>query len=124
MTRVWSSSIHIAVVLLVSSAAVGAATMPDTIDRVKPSVVAIGTYQKTRSPPFVFRGTGFVVADGTVVATNVHVLPESLSAENRETLLVLTVNNQGGEPQPREAKPFATDRAHDLALLRISGAPL
>jgi serine protease Do len=117
-------SICAGILLLSLLGPVAAAAMPETIERVKPSVVAIGTYQKTRSPAFVYRGTGFVVADGTTVATNVHVLPENLSTENRETLLVLTIPSQGGEPQPREAKPLAVDKAHDLALLRISGAPL
>src|SRR5215210_1406865 len=99
------------------------AAMPDTIERIKPSVVAVGSYQKTRTPPFVYRGTGFAVGDGTLVATNVHVLPGSLNAENRETLMILTFG-QGGEPQPREATVLRVDKAHDLALLRISGAPL
>ncbi|MEO8976220.1 MAG: serine protease, partial [Casimicrobiaceae bacterium] len=40
---------------------VRAASLEDVIARVKPSIVAIGTYQKTRSPAFAFRGTGFAV---------------------------------------------------------------
>src|SRR4030065_2700752 len=35
-----------------------------TIENIKPSVVGIGTFQKTRSPPVSFIGTGFVVGDG------------------------------------------------------------
>lgn len=98
------------------------AGMPETIERIKPSIVAVGTYQKTRNPAFVFRGTGFIVGDGTLVATNAHVLPERLDVENRETLIVLT--SPGAEPQPREAKIFSVDIGHDLALLRISGPAL
>jgi serine protease Do len=99
------------------------AEMPDTIDRIKPSVVAVGSYQKTRSPAFSYRGTGFAVGDGTLIATNMHVLPTNLNAENRETLMILAFA-QGGEPQPREATVLRVDKTHDLALLRISGAPL
>jgi serine protease Do len=99
-----------------------AAAMSDTIARVKPSVVAIGTYQKTRSPAFVFRGTGFAVGDGTVIATNAHVLTDQLATQQRETLAVLIVGT--GEPQPREAVILVVDGAHDLALLRISGSAL
>jgi S1-C subfamily serine protease len=55
--------------------------LPDTIAKVKSSVVAIGTFQKTRRPPSVFRGTGFVIGDGLYVATNAHVLPEKLDQE-------------------------------------------
>ena len=50
------------------------AGLPETIEQIKASVVAVGTYQKTRSPPFVFRGTAFVVGDGTLIGTNAHVL--------------------------------------------------
>ena len=59
-------------------------SLPDTIEKVKPAVVAIGTFQKTRRPPSIFRGTGFVVADGLHVVTNAHVLPEKLDFEKRE----------------------------------------
>jgi serine protease Do len=95
------------------------AQLPETIDKIKPSIVAVGTYQKTRSPPFAFRGTGFVIGDGTLVATNAHVLPEKLSVENREALVVLVWS--AGTLQPREARPLAVDAPHDLAVLRIDG---
>ncbi|HAY10768.1 MAG TPA: serine protease, partial [Thauera sp.] len=55
-----------------------------TVPRIKPSIVAVGTYQRTRSPAFQFRGTGFVVGDGQLVATNAHVLPERLDTANME----------------------------------------
>jgi S1-C subfamily serine protease len=97
--------------------------MPETIEKIKPSMVAVGTYQKTRTPPFAFRGTGFVVGNGTLVATNAHVLPESLSTENRETLMVLPFA-ESRQGQPREATTAAVDKIHDLALLRISGSAL
>lgn len=99
------------------------AGLPGTIERVKHSVVAVGTYQRTRSPAFTYRGTGFVVGNGTLVATNAHVLPERVATDDREALVVVT-SAAGGEPQVREAKFVAADKAHDLALLRITGAPL
>jgi S1-C subfamily serine protease len=99
-----------------------AGALPDTIERIKPSIVAVGTYQKTRSPPFQFRGTGFVIGDGTRVATNAHVLPEQLDVQQREVLVVMV--RAGGEPQPREAALMVTDGGHDVAVLRINGAPL
>ena len=98
------------------------AQLPETIEKIKPSIVAVGTYQKTRSPPFAFRGTGFAIADGTLVATNAHVLPEQISVQNREALVVLVWS--AGKLQPREAKPSAVDTGHDIALLKIDGPPL
>lgn len=99
------------------------AGLPETIERVKASVVAVGTYQKTRSPAFNFRGTGFVVGDGTLVATNAHVLPDQVNTQDREILVVLTYV-RGGPPQPREATVAALDKPHDVGLLQIRGAPL
>ena len=65
------------------------AELADTIEKIKPSVVAVGTYKKTQSPPFIFRGTGFAIGDGNLVATNAHVLPGVLDPEGREGLTVL-----------------------------------
>jgi len=100
------------------------AALPDVVERVKTSVVAVGTFEKTRSPPFIFRGTGFAVDDGTLIATNAHVLPDVLQTEGRETMMVLVSVPGAREPQAREAKAIAVDKEHDLALLRISGARL
>jgi S1-C subfamily serine protease len=100
------------------------ADLPDTIARIKQSVVAIGTFQKTRSPPFLFRGTGFVVGDGTLIATAAHVVAETLQTDNREIMMILASVPGSREPQGREAKAIAVDKVHDVALLRITGTPL
>jgi S1-C subfamily serine protease len=93
------------------------------IDQIKPSIVVVGTYLKTRSPAFVMRGTGFVVGNGTLVATNAHVVPENLDSANGE-ILVIQATAGHGLLQQRPAKATAGDKSHDLALLRIDGPPL
>jgi serine protease Do len=98
------------------------AGLSETITLVKPGVVAIATHQKTRRPPNKFLGTGFVVGDGTLVATNAHVVPEVLSVENREQLVIMY--GPGERTQIRQAKQVAIDVQHDMALLKIEGAPL
>ena len=98
------------------------ADLPATIDRVKPSIVAIGTYKKTQSPPFVFRGTGFVTGDGPQVVTNAHVLPE-LSTPDAPELAILTRPQQGGATI-RRARVVARVDDRDLALIRLEGPPL
>src|SRR5947207_10185814 len=55
-----------------------------TIERVKGSVVAVGTFERTRVPAFQFRATGFAVGDGSLVATNAHALPAILDSERRD----------------------------------------
>lgn len=94
-----------------------------TIERVKASVVAIGTFERTRAPPFQFRATGFAVGDGSLIATNAHVLPVTLDSERRETLVIL-IPAADREPQMREARALAVDNGTDLALLKIDGPPL
>ncbi|TMH18030.1 MAG: serine protease, partial [Betaproteobacteria bacterium] len=91
---------------------VGPATLADnavsTIERVKASVVAVGTFERTRVPAFQFRATGFAVGDGSLVATNAHVLPAILDSERRETLVV-AIPVPSREPQIREARELAVD---------------
>ena len=106
---------------------VGPATLADnavgTIERVKGSVVAVGTFERTRVPAFQFRATGFAVGDGSLVATNAHALPAILDSERRE-MLVVAIPVQDREPQVREAREVAVDTGTDLAVLKINGPPL
>ncbi|MEO8418110.1 MAG: serine protease [Methylophilaceae bacterium] len=94
-----------------------------TIESIKPSIVGIATFQKTRSPPLNFMGTGFVVGDGSFVMTNAHVIPETLGSNTMESLVVI-VARSGKEPELRSTVRVASDKEHDLVLLRISGEPL
>lgn len=97
----------------------------DTIERVKRSIVAVGTFQQLRSPQFAFRGTGFVVGDGSLIATNAHVLPPKLDSARKERLVIALPATEGSnQGQARQARAIATDREYDLALLRIEGPPL
>ena len=104
------------------SFAAEAQALADTVEKIKPSIVAIGTYQKTRRPPAIFRGTGFVIANGLYVATNAHVLPEKLDTDKREYIAVFA--GKGEAPDIREATKVAEDRDHDFAVLKISGQSL
>lgn len=94
-----------------------------TIEAVKPSIVGVGTFQKTRSPSLSFMGTGFVVGDGSLVVTNAHVVPTMLDVDGMESLVVITAR-AGKEPEIRTAARVALDKEHDLELLKISGEPL
>ena len=107
--------------LLCPLAAVGA-DLPDTVATVKRSVVGIGTYLQTRSPAIVFSGTGLVVGDGLSVITNAHVVPDALSTQGKEALGI--VLREGDKIVFRPATLAAINREHDLAHLRLAGAPL
>ena len=97
--------------------------LPAAIDRIRPAVVAVGTSEPTRNPSYQFRGTGFVVGDGTLVATNNHVVPVVVDPATREVLSI-AIPQAGGDAVVREATVIARDTEHDLALLRFNGPPL
>jgi S1-C subfamily serine protease len=97
-------------------------SLPDTIEKIKPAIVAVGTHQKTRRPPAVFLGTGFVIGNGLHIVTNAHVVPAKVDSEKRESIAVFV--GRGELADIREATKLAEDLDHDLALLRITGPPL
>jgi S1-C subfamily serine protease len=99
------------------------AGLPETIEWIKPSILAIGTYERTRSPPFRLMGTGFVVGDGNLAITNAHVVRTPVDIETGEKLIVLA-RTSAGTLDTREAVKLAFDEEHDLTLLRISGGKL
>jgi S1-C subfamily serine protease len=97
--------------------------LPRTIASVKPSVVGVGTFLKTRSPSVMFTGTAFAVGDGMSIITNAHVVPGALDAAKMEELGVVV--GAGQEFTFRPVRLVALDRSRDLAHLRLTdGAPL
>ncbi|MGZ3159350.1 MAG: S1 family peptidase [Burkholderiaceae bacterium] len=88
----------------------------------KPSIVGIGTFQKIRTPAETFVGTGFVIGDGLTVITNAHVVQNLATGENIETLGIFIRHGERTEFRP--ATLVAIDGDHDLAQLKINGAPL
>lgn len=118
-------TIWLAVPWLLLTLAFGAHADPmDTIERVKSSVVAIGTFERTRNPAFAFRGTGFAIGDGSWIATNAHVLPPTLDSERRESLVAVLPGINIATGQARTARVLAVDRTNDLAILAIEGAKI
>lgn len=98
------------------------AELQETIERIKPSIIAIGTYKKTQSPPFSFRGTGFVIGEGNLAATNAHVIPEAPIGDAPE--LAVLIRGSGGTGTIRRARVLRKATDHDLAVIRFDGPPL
>ena len=102
------------------------AGLPEVVAAAKPSVLPVGLFNALGSPRFTFRGTGFAVADGRVLATNAHVIPDE-SADLERLAIQLTGNRRPSPDAPIEVRKLTVitiDRSHDLALLRIEGEPL
>ena len=118
-------SLPLALLALCLSPLTSRADASDTIERVKRSVVGVGTFQDLRTPQLAFPGTGFVVGDGLLIATNAHVLPAVLDSARKEIPVIAQPSLSGSsEVSARPARAVATDREYDLALLRIEGPPL
>ena len=102
------------------------AGLPEVVAAARPSVVAVGVFDPLTSPRFAFRGTGFIVGDGRLLATNAHVLPDEPVALSKLVLQVAG-NRRAGQDAPAETRALtlaSVDRLHDVALLRIDGAPM
>ena len=99
-----------------------AGELRETVAAVKRSVVAIGSYQPTRSPPIVYSGTGWVTGDGLSVITNAHVVPEAPDLARQESWGVVLAD--GENVRFRAATLAGRDTEHDLLHLRLTGAPL
>lgn len=108
--------------LALSSTSTTFAGLPDTIAKVKPSIVAIGTYNRLASPSSTLLGAGFVVGNGQIVATNAHVISVPLKKQKKDKLVVFVIHGNGAKV--RNVTILAVDEVHDLALLKISGQPL
>jgi serine protease Do len=114
-----------AVAAWAAGAAAQAQGPAQTIEKVRPSIVAVGTLQAMRQPQFRFAGTGFAVGDGSLVATSAHVIPVALDAgQDPEQLVVVLPSRQASERILRRARVVSTTTDKDLALLRIDGPAL
>ena len=94
----------------------------DTVGLIKPSVVGIGIYTPTGQPKNQLYGSGFVIGNGRYIVTNNHVINKELDDTLLQKLAVFT--GKGKVAKDRVAKFIASDKLHDLSILKIEGQPL
>jgi S1-C subfamily serine protease len=109
--------------VLLGASSAAANELIGVIAAAKPAVVAIGTLNAVDNPRFTFRGSGFAIGDGTLVATGAHVVPGANEIEALDRLSVL-IPGDGRTSHTRRARVVALEPAHDLALLKIDGPAL
>jgi len=98
------------------------ASLADTLEKIKPTIVGIGIHTPTGRPQNVIHGSGFVIGDGHYVVTNQHVLPKELDEEKLQVIAVFV--GSGNSAEVRLAEIIDVDDYHDLAILKISGKAL
>ena len=103
--------------LFLATNVVKAHSITGVVEKIKPSVVGVGVFDPLGAPRANLQGTGFVIGDGTIVATNYHVVAAEL-AEGSQQRRVIFVGS-GNSPETMTAKIIDTDPLHDLAILRI-----
>jgi serine protease Do len=92
-------------------------SITEVVAKIKPSVVGVGLYDALGSQTHQLRGSGFVFGDGTLVATNYHVLAQALDPAKVQYHIVFS--GTGRQPKIHRAEIIAKDSAHDLAILKI-----
>jgi S1-C subfamily serine protease len=105
---------------LVLSANVHSHSITEVVAKVKPSVVGIGLYYALGVQTHQLRGSGFVFGDGTLVATNYHVISQKLDPQKVQYHIVFS--GTGRKPKIHRAEIIAKDIDHDLAILKLSSA--
>jgi serine protease Do len=123
-TRILHCATRTLIVALLLIGTARAGDVSDTIAHVKRSVVAVGTFERDRTPAFQFRGTGFAVASGTTIVTNAHVLPGVLDPSHNEVLAILLPGARPESAEVRTVRAVAVDAGSDLALLKLEGNAL
>ena len=103
------------------------ASLADVIDKIRPSIVGVGTAYPPRQPnrksdAVTYRGTGFVVGNGRQVLTNAHVIPAELDTDHNQFIAVFA--GRGAKARALSARVVRSDPEHDLALLEIDGPAL
>lgn len=93
-------------------------SITDAVTKVKPSVVGVGLYDALGAQTHQLRGTGFVFGDGTLVATNYHVISKTLDPKKVQYHIVFS--GTGRKPKIHKVEIIAKDREHDLAILKLS----
>lgn len=89
----------------------------DIIQKVKPSIVAIGIFNPTASPRTRLIGTGFAVAAGNQIVTNHHVIAAALDTNRQEEYVVLS--GSANQVVMHKVVSIQTAVAYDLAVLTI-----
>lgn len=87
------------------------------VANVKPSIVGVGTHDPLAAPRDVIKGTGFVIGDGSLIATNYHVVDGKVDKLKSQSWVIFA--GSGRQSKVIKVEVVAVDEIHDLALLKM-----
>ena len=115
LSRVYLSFIPLFLLTVLST--VSYAGLPQTIQKIKPSIVGVGSYNPLGTPRAQLKGTGFAVKNGRYIVTNFHVVaPMQVTNDLKIVVMVGT----GADAKVHEATVVAEQQAFDLAILKVN----
>jgi serine protease Do len=106
------------VIILVFAPNIHGHSITTVVAKMKPSVVGVGMYDAMGVQTHLLRGTGFAFGDGSLIATNYHVVSKALDPQKVQYHIVFS--GTGRHPKIHKAEIIATDKEHDLVILKIN----
>lgn len=91
--------------------------LPQTINSVKPSIVAIAIEDPIGPTRYKLLGTGFAINDGSTIVTNAHMFQANVTGQQRFVVL----SGQGNTSKNHMILKHKVFEHFDLALLTIDG---
>lgn len=117
MFKNYKSSLFVYFSFFIIISTTQAEQLPETILKIKPGIVGVGTFLPTRSPRSLFFGTGFVIGNGKLIVTNAHVVATPVNVERLEQRAVFIRHEN--QVKMAVVDTIAVDKAHDIAILKL-----
>ncbi len=95
------------------------ASLVDTLKKVKPAIIAVGTYHPLSKPAVKFFGTGFVCSNNGYAITAEHVISAIKEKDNINNLSVFFPET--GSSRKIRAKIVIESSKHDLSVIKLVG---
>ncbi len=96
------------------------ADLVDTLKKVKPAIIAVGTYHPLSKPAVKFFGTGFVYSNDGYAITAEHVINAIREKDDIGNLSVFFP--QTGSSRKIRAKIVIESHKHDLSVIKLVGS--
>jgi serine protease Do len=95
-------------------------SLVETLKKVKPAIIAVGTYHPLSKPPVKFFGTGFVYSTNGYAITAAHVINAISEKDDIDNLNVFFPET--GNSRKIRAKIVVESQKYDLSIIKLVGS--